>query len=95
MAQEYIPHGPRRLFFHALRRDLERRERIPEVEKVIPLIQSSPRGRTRAEITKGVDLERDTLSAVLDSFVKSGLLVVRREGGILVYQAKAGGGGIV
>lgn len=75
---------------YALRRDRERREHVPEVEKIIPLIQSSPRGRTRAEITKGVDLERDTLSAVLDAFVQSGLLVVRREGGIIVYQARAG-----
>ena len=77
---------------YALRRDRERREHVPEVEKIIPLIRSSPRGRTRAEITKGVDLERDTLSAVLDSFVQSGFLVVRREGGILVYQARPGAG---
>lgn len=77
---------------YALRRDRERREHVPEVEKIIPLIQSSPRGRTRAEITKAVDLERETLSAVLDAFVQSGLLAVRREGGILVYQARPGAG---
>jgi hypothetical protein len=77
---------------YALRRDRERREHVPEVEKIIPLIHSSPKGRTRAEITKGVDLKRDTLSAVLDAFVQSGLLIMRREGGILVYQARPGAG---
>ncbi len=74
------------------RRDRERREHVPEVEKIIPLVQAAQGGRARAEIARAIDLDRDTLSAVLDAFVRSGLLVLRRQGGIEVYHASAGAG---
>lgn len=74
------------------RRDQERKEHVPEVEKIIPFVQARPRGRARAEIAGAIDLDRDTLSAVLDAFVRSGLLVVRREGGIEIFQARTGAG---
>jgi CRP-like cAMP-binding protein len=72
------------------RRDRERREHVPEVERIIPLVQASPGGRTRAEIAGAINLDRDTLSAVLAAFVRSGLLVVRREGGVEVFQTRTG-----
>jgi CRP-like cAMP-binding protein len=75
------------------RRDRERREHVPEVDRIIPLVQAAPGGRTRAEIGGAIDLDRETLSAVLDAFVRSGLLLVRRQDGIEVYQARAGAGG--
>jgi hypothetical protein len=53
-------------------------------------VQAAPQGRARAEIAGAIDLERDALSAVLDAFVRSGLLVMRRESGIETYQARAG-----
>ena len=74
------------------RRDREQREHVPEVDKIIPLVQAVPGGRARAEIAGAIDLDRDTLSAVLDAFVRSGLLTVRRENGIEIYQARAGAG---
>jgi hypothetical protein len=72
------------------RRDRERREHVPEVDKIIPFVQAVPDGRAKAEIAGAIDLDRGTLSAVLDAFVRSGLLFVRRQGGIEVYQARAG-----
>ncbi len=74
------------------RRDRERREHIPEVEKILPFVQASPVGRNRAEIGKAVTLDRDTLSATLAAFVEAGLLTVRWEGGIEVYQARGDSG---
>jgi hypothetical protein len=72
------------------RRDRERREHVPEMDRIIPLVKAAPGGRAKAEIAGAIDLDRDTLSAVLDAFVRSGLLVMRRQGGIEVYQASAG-----
>lgn len=72
------------------RRDRERRDHLPEVEKIVPFVQASPAGRARAEIGKAVALDRDTLSATLAAFVQAGLLTVRWVGGIEVYQARAG-----
>jgi len=71
------------------RRDRERREHVPEVDKIIPFVQAAPGGRARAEIAGAIDLDRNTLSAVLDAFVRSSLLAMRRQGGIEVYQARA------
>ena len=74
------------------RRDQEAREHVPEVEKIVPFVQDTPRGQARAEITGAIDLDRDTLTAALDAFVRFGLLTMRREGGIDIFQARNGVG---
>jgi hypothetical protein len=72
------------------RRDRERREHIPEVDKIVSVVQAAPAGRSRTDIGKAINLDRDTLSATLAAFVQAGLLTVRWEGGIEVYQAGHG-----
>lgn len=70
-------------------RDRERRQHIPEVDKIVPFVQVSPAGRSRADISKAIDLDRDTLSATLAAFVQAGLLTVRTDGGIEFFQARS------
>ncbi|HEY7328058.1 MAG TPA: hypothetical protein VH592_10480 [Gemmataceae bacterium] len=62
------------------------------MDKIVPFVQASPAGRNRAEIGKAIDLDRDTLSATLAAFVQAGLLTVRWEGEIEVFQARGGAG---
>lgn len=73
----------------AQRRDRERHDHVPEADKVVPLVaQAGAQGMARSDIGKGIDLDRDTLSALLDSLVRSGILTVRREGGIDIFRAR-------
>ena len=72
-------------------RDREQHDHIPAADKVVPLVaQAGQRGMTKSKIGGVIDLERDTLSALLDSLVRFGLLTVSQENGIQVYRAGAG-----
>lgn len=71
-------------------RDREQRQHIPAADKVVPLVaQAGAGGMTRSKIGGVIDLERDTLSALLDSLVRFGLLTVSQENGIQVYRVGA------
>ena len=67
-----------------------RHHSIPEADRVLPVIaQAGPRGMTRGEIGGAIQLERESLDALMDGLVQFGVLTVTWEDGVRVYRAQS------
>ncbi len=67
------------------------RKTTPLVDQILPLVADrGALGISRGELGRLVDLERDTLDALLDGFVRAGMLVLSNMNGVRIYRKADG-----
>jgi DNA-binding IclR family transcriptional regulator len=67
------------------------RNQVPVADQILPIIaQRGAQGISRGELGRLVDLERDTLDALLDGFVRAGMLVLSNMNGVRIYRKADG-----
>lgn len=63
------------------------RDQIPLADRIVPIIaQTGPRGMSRGELGRVIELERDTLDSLLDGLIRFGLLRMTVENGVRFYR---------